>query len=306
MLLEEHLWDIHPWRDCLRVMPKYYMKKGRKDYMRKVVCSLQHGLARAVVVGGLLAALGETPEPLHAADLSVQYAVDATKLKKVKDGAVFNFKLYNDAACTNPPVRSQLVLVEDVAVLKELRLLKRIGASAPPKTARLEQVMTNVTPHPDLFLSVSGSGIVPVGGSCQRQLTPALGTSAVAGTLIMWSGALATIPTGWALCDGANGTPDLRDRFIRGASDGQAPGETGGATMHSHTISNHTHSFSDSTSSDASGSSVSPSFLGAEVASPHNHDHSVSGTTGNPGSPSTASVAHLPPFFKLAFLMKLP
>lgn len=274
--------------------------------MRRVVCSFQCRLARAVVAGGLLITLGETPAPLHAADLPVSYAVNSAKLKKVKDGAVFNFKLYDDAACTDPPVRSQLVLVEDVAFLKELRLLKRIGAPAPPKTARIEQIMTNVTPHPDLFLSVSGSGLDPVGGSCQHQLTPALGTSTAPGTIIMWSGTLATIPTGWTLCDGTNGTPDLRDRFIRGASDGQAPGETGGATMHSHTVSNHTHSFSDSTSSNASGSSVTPSSLGSVVASPKTHDHSVSGTTGNPGSPSTASAAHQPPFFKLAFLMKLP
>lgn len=33
----------------------------------------------------------------------------------------------------------------------------------------------------------------------------------------MWSGSVATIPAGWAFCNGSNGTPDLRDRFIVGA-----------------------------------------------------------------------------------------
>jgi hypothetical protein len=37
------------------------------------------------------------------------------------------------------------------------------------------------------------------------------------GGIIMWSGTIATIPAGWALCDGSNGTPDLRNRFIAGA-----------------------------------------------------------------------------------------
>ncbi|MCX5905264.1 MAG: hypothetical protein NTV89_17740, partial [Proteobacteria bacterium] len=36
------------------------------------------------------------------------------------------------------------------------------------------------------------------------------------GAIMMWSGAINQIPAGWALCNGTNGTPDLRDRFIVG------------------------------------------------------------------------------------------
>jgi hypothetical protein len=275
--------------------------------MHNFIRSSRLRFIQVVAASGLLAIVGAPPPPLHAADMSVSYLVDFPKLKKIKNGNVLNFKLYDDAACTEPPFRSQLVLIEDVAFLKELRLLKRIGAAFPPKTARIEHVMMNVDPHPNLFLSVSGGGLAPVGASCQPQLTPALGTSAAPGTIIMWSGTLATVPSGWALCDGTNGTPDLRDRFVRGASQSQDPGATGGSTAHSHAINNHTHTFSDAESTDASGSAVTPSFLGAAVASPHVHDHSVSGTTGNPTAPATTdSVSHAPPFFKLAFLMKLP
>ena len=39
-----------------------------------------------------------------------------------------------------------------------------------------------------------------------------------AGGIILWSGNIASIPEGWVLCDGSNGTPDLRDRFVVGAS----------------------------------------------------------------------------------------
>jgi hypothetical protein len=39
-----------------------------------------------------------------------------------------------------------------------------------------------------------------------------------AGLIAMWHGSISSIPAGWSLCDGSNGTPDLRDRFIVGAS----------------------------------------------------------------------------------------
>jgi len=84
------------------------------------------------------------------------------------------------------------------------------------------------------------------------------GTSGVpSGTIVLWSGSIGNIPSGWELCDGSNGTPDLRNRFVVGAhSDGAntswpnlPPGNTGGSNVsslpaHSHTINNHTHSFS--------------------------------------------------------------
>ena len=73
------------------------------------------------------------------------------------------------------------------------------------------------------------------------------------GAIIMWSGAANAIPTGWALCDGGGSRPDLRGKFIVGASasGGYAVAATGGTAdstlvSHSHKINNHTHSFSDS------------------------------------------------------------
>lgn len=48
------------------------------------------------------------------------------------------------------------------------------------------------------------------------------------GIIVMWSGAANAIPAGWKLCDGRNGTPDLRDRFVIGAGSGYAVGASGG------------------------------------------------------------------------------
>jgi hypothetical protein len=52
----------------------------------------------------------------------------------------------------------------------------------------------------------------------------------------MWSGTLASMPAGFQLCDGTNGTPDLRQKFIKGVNTGVDPGGTGGAATHSHGV----------------------------------------------------------------------
>lgn len=61
------------------------------------------------------------------------------------------------------------------------------------------------------------------------------------GVITSWSGSIAAIPTNWQLCDGSNGTPDLRDRFITGAGTTYAVDDTGGANTHVHTLTTDTH-----------------------------------------------------------------
>lgn len=53
----------------------------------------------------------------------------------------------------------------------------------------------------------------------QQTLTTAINNfSAIPyGCIVMWSGSISTVPSGWRLCDGTNNTPDLRDKFIVGA-----------------------------------------------------------------------------------------
>lgn len=64
------------------------------------------------------------------------------------------------------------------------------------------------------------------------------------GAIVMWSGSVGSIPLGYALCNGANGTPDLRDRFVVGAGGAYAVGATGGAASNTLAQANlpaHTH-----------------------------------------------------------------
>ncbi len=44
------------------------------------------------------------------------------------------------------------------------------------------------------------------------------------GVIVMWSGKVDQIPAGWVLCNGDNGTPDLRSRFIVGAGSNEVGG----------------------------------------------------------------------------------
>lgn len=77
-----------------------------------------------------------------------------------------------------------------------------------------------------------------------------------AGIITMWYGSTATIPTGWVLCDGTNSTPDLRSKFIYGASSGGALVTGGAASVtlatgnlpaHNHTVTDpgHAHTITD-------------------------------------------------------------
>src|SRR5690606_18173975 len=67
------------------------------------------------------------------------------------------------------------------------------------------------------------------------------------GIIVAWSGTIEEIPSGWRLCDGNNGTPNLINRFIMGTKDNI--GDTGDGT-HVHSISSsgsHSHGNTSST-----------------------------------------------------------
>ena len=62
-----------------------------------------------------------------------------------------------------------------------------------------------------------------------------------AGGIIMWSGSIGSIPSGYVLCNGSNGTPDLRDRFVVGAGNSYSVGSNGGFTSSSTVTSSGTN-----------------------------------------------------------------
>ena len=62
--------------------------------------------------------------------------------------------------------------------------------------------------------------------------------------IAIWTGTIASIPANWNLCNGGGTTPDLRDKFVRGAPASTEAGSTGGNSVHNHTEQSggaHTH-----------------------------------------------------------------
>ncbi|HSA00312.1 MAG TPA: C25 family cysteine peptidase [Candidatus Paceibacterota bacterium] len=173
------------------------------------------------------------------------------------------------------------------------------------------------------------------------------------GLILIWSGSAKTLPAGWALCNGANGTPDLRNRFIRGAAGSGDVGERGGAATHTHAASGHRHpvptlghahsiaSVDDIRTENAGdhthdvgiaiGGSIHVDQLGfgGEFVAAKGHDHTLFSSRprwhrhllnipghSTTGTESGASISHndstvqnadhLPPYYALCFIMKLP
>jgi len=140
-----------------------------------------------------------------------------------------------------------------------------------------------------------------VGGKTASELIPT-------GVIVMWSGTIATIPSGWALCDGTNGTPDLRDRFIVGArqdDSGVAKTNVKGTLLqtggeHQHTLTtgempSHSHDIPRRSPTVGSWRTFdSPDELNI-------------GIWGNPTGSTGGDQPHenTPPFYALAFIIKL-
>jgi hypothetical protein len=146
------------------------------------------------------------------------------------------------------------------------------------------------------------------------------------GLISMWSGSIASIPLGWALCDGSSGTPDLRDRFVIGAGSTHTPGATGGskdaiAVAHTHAATSsvtdpgHNHAVrvpgsgyniaiaSSSFGVAGANSTGSVSLRGNSYLTTDTTGISVATTVNSAGSSGTD--ANLPPYYALAYIMKL-
>jgi hypothetical protein len=147
---------------------------------------------------------------------------------------------------------------------------------------------------------------------------------APSGLIAMWSGSIATIPAGWYLCNGANGTPDLRNKFIVGAGSTYAVAATGGSAdaivvSHTHTATTSSTSLTGEITSQYSNGSNHGGTSGVFSQSNYQVDgdggesragrtiyfdgtHSHTTTVSSTGTSGTN--ANLPPYYALAYIMK--
>jgi len=133
------------------------------------------------------------------------------------------------------------------------------------------------------------------------------------GMIIMWSGSITNIPTGYVLCDGTNGTPDLRNRFVVGAGTGTkyTIGNIGGndnITLTTNQLPAHTHTGNTASNSIGAGCSRTAGTGNFLVGNPDgkgncgNTNHSHSFTTDSTGNGTSIDIR--PSYYALAFLMK--
>jgi hypothetical protein len=144
------------------------------------------------------------------------------------------------------------------------------------------------------------------------QTAPTVTPSSVpTGAIILWSGSIGSIPTGFVICDGTNSTPDLRDRFIIGAGSTYAVAATGGSAnaivvTHTHTASvadaGHAHTVTAPTSGGtnafvSSGTTTLPASITTST-------QTTGITVTNASAGTSGTNANLPPYYALAYIMK--
>lgn len=109
------------------------------------------------------------------------------------------------------------------------------------------------------------------------------------GAIELWSGTIASIPPGWALCDGTNGTPDLTDQFVLGAAGNFAPGDTLDVSDHNHDWTSDAHSHALQT-------------IGAVSSTPVNVNDD---TSSDPATGTSTNTIFEPPWYSLAYVQFL-
>jgi len=130
------------------------------------------------------------------------------------------------------------------------------------------------------------------------------------GVIVMWSGSIASIPSGWLICDGSNSTPDLRNRFIVGAGSTYSVAGTGGTAdaivvSHTHTATvtdpGHLHT---TELSGTSGGSAFGRTGGSSTPNVNTGTATTGITVSNSTTGSSGTNANLPPYYALAYIMK--
>lgn len=149
------------------------------------------------------------------------------------------------------------------------------------------------------------------------------------GVIVMWSGTVATIPSGWLICDGTNSTPDLRDRFVIGARQDNSgvanTNVTGSLTQTGGTkdaiVVSHTHTATSSVTDPGHkhGMRTDSATINAGTPESRFRGSNAFNTTGDLMATATTGITvatsistegssgtnqNLPPYYALAFIMK--
>lgn len=145
-------------------------------------------------------------------------------------------------------------------------------------------------------------------------LNTSTGTTIPTGMISLWYGSIGSVPLGWYLCDGTNGTPDLRDKFIVGAGSTYSVAATGGSAdaivvSHNHTATStvtdpgHLHTYSVVSVTGGAGPGTG-SFSNTATSNTGSAFTGITVATTNVAAGVSGTNANLPPYYALAYVMK--
>lgn len=137
------------------------------------------------------------------------------------------------------------------------------------------------------------------------------------GGAILWFGSEAGIPEGWQLCNGTNGTPDMRGSFVYGATEDVDLLLTGGNNIHLHdggiiaSGGAHPHSVSGSKPTQSLPSSTTGVTGSGSWITANTHGHGITPTIASAGSHIhtigiSGTADGLPPYKKLFWISRIP
>ena len=145
------------------------------------------------------------------------------------------------------------------------------------------------------------------------QNAPAVSSAIPSGGIILWSGSTGSVPSGWYLCDGTNGTPDLRNSFIVGAGNTYAVGATGGTAdaivvSHTHTATvtdpGHSHGIPRKNALSGSVESYVAGGGGTIIADLPTNTATTGISVSNATAGTSGTGQNLPPYYALAYIQK--
>jgi hypothetical protein len=135
------------------------------------------------------------------------------------------------------------------------------------------------------------------------------------GCILLWSGSIISIPGGWYLCDGTNGTPNLTDKFIVGAGATYNVADIGGSAnavvvSHTHTANSvvtdpgHNHSYTAPAGAPNNAAGSIPDQITQQTLNTSNAFTSITVATSIANAGVSGTDANLPPYYALAYIMK--
>lgn len=179
-------------------------------------------------------------------------------------------------------------------------------------TAIASAISSKADSNSPTFTGTPAAPTASSGTSTTQIATTAFVATAVAasfpsGGIIIWSGSVASVPSGWYLCNGSNGTPDLRDRFVVGAGSTYSVAATGGSAnavvvSHTHSITDpgHAHTYDKATNTAPQSGSATQCFTSNASATTGSQTTGISIAS----SGVSGTNANLPPYYALAYIMK--